>query len=270
MVLGKLSQRMSSWLQDRKETTAQQPSSGPIPAFLTADDIDKDLSTCHDSSSTYSILSELEKLSCSSCPDMECTDKSASMTSTTYGSKYYLTLSREVETTLAQFEDDLHGDSEDLGTAISGTDASTFVQTAPDSPFSVSRAIENKNNGNSTSVLKPAHVLNAGDDYDNLGFRFPHTVESLIHVSRSMDAVPSFYQLPELNTEPVDFGPRYDYVPSQYHLDEMFEYQVHNTPTVARKLKAELQISNNAASSQRGSKVSSHSIHSEYCLPDMY
>ncbi|KAI1715656.1 hypothetical protein DdX_07980 [Ditylenchus destructor] len=267
MVLDKLSHRVSSWLQDCKETIAQQPSSRPAPALLTPDDIDKDFSTCHDSSSTYSILSELEKLSCSSCPDWECTAKSVSTTSTTTGSnEYYFSLSREVQTALLQFEDD----SDVLGTAVSGADASTFVQTAPDSPFSVSRDVETKNNGNSTCVLKPTHVPNVGRYYDNQGFPFPHTVESLIHVSRNMDVVPSFYQLPELNTEPVDFCPRYDYVSSQYVKDEMYEYQVHNTPTGACKLKTELQISNNAASNQRGSKVSSHSIHSEYCLPDMH
>uniref|UniRef100_A0A915D1J8 Uncharacterized protein n=1 Tax=Ditylenchus dipsaci TaxID=166011 RepID=A0A915D1J8_9BILA len=79
--------------------------------------------------------------------------------------------------------------------------------------------------------------------YDYYQCQLPQTYESMLHLCRSQKNIPSFYQLPELNTKPVDYAPRLDFVSSQYELMEMHEYAAHNLPMMACKLKAELLFS---------------------------
>uniref|UniRef100_A0AC34QI30 Uncharacterized protein n=1 Tax=Panagrolaimus sp. JU765 TaxID=591449 RepID=A0AC34QI30_9BILA len=62
-------------------------------------------------------------------------------------------------------------------------------------------------------------------------------VESVLHYTRSLKEPPSYYQVMELNHDPVDMAPRLTNVPSQYHLDEMREYSALQTLPAIQKLK---------------------------------
>uniref|UniRef100_A0A914Z694 Uncharacterized protein n=1 Tax=Panagrolaimus superbus TaxID=310955 RepID=A0A914Z694_9BILA len=95
-----------------------------------------------------------------------------------------------------------------------------------------------------TQLLPGNSNIPTGDQKSRFALADLVAVESVIHQIRSQKDPPSFYHFMELNAGPIDMVPRLSNVPSQYQLQDMYEFSALQSSDAMAKLHERARAKN--------------------------